>query len=592
MKKALLCLFFLPILLGAIRVDVSVNKYVISSNDQLTLTLKISDSSRVNVSEPAAPIVNLLSFRNMTSSSASSVSWQVGGRVSEFSHTYNYIYFPQKTGQTTIPAITVTVNNREYKTRPIDITIIAATNPNSNQSQSSPAFPNSDPYGFSIPDYWGEDNPSQGNTFLTALPETQYVYSGFPAVVSYYLYTDEMVRSFNLEEENDFEGYGKSTYEQPTMLNYEDVRFNGKNYKRALIKRLAIMPNREGALQAPQMQGIARLYNFGYLNKNLQSKGGAITVRPLPRANVPAGFNGAVGNFKVSHSISKTELALGEALTFTLKIQGRGNYNRFSAPAFASGKGFQVSSPVVMDNINAGIEGTRTYFYTLIPQSKGQLKLPDLPFSWFDNDNGGYRIYAKTDQTIEVKSANVLSYLNRIWEPQTPRAMHPKINKAKYPAYVAYAGQAWYWVIVILILVFCAGISIRGYELRLKRKSPELYAKKQAGRILQKYMKQATAAAQNLSPEFYPLAEKALFDYLTAKYKLGNSLSTDEKISMLREHNIPLELVEEMQSFLQQCLTARFMPEADRTINLQEDLGLLQNIIIGFSRIKNHNQGA
>ncbi|MDD2228908.1 MAG: BatD family protein [Candidatus Cloacimonetes bacterium] len=591
MKKAFLFLLFLPILLSAVRVDVSVNKYTISTNDQLTLTLKISDSARLNVSEPSAPVVNLLSFRNMTSSSASSVSWQGGGMVSEHSHTYNYIYFPQKTGKTTIPAFSVKVNNRDYKTRPIDITVIAAANPNSKQSQSSPAFPNSNPYGFTLPDYWGDNNQALGNTFLTALPETQYVYSGFPALVSYYLYTDEMVRSFNLEEENDFEGYGKSTYEQPTMLNYEDVRHNGKNYKRALIKRLAIMPNREGTLQAPQMKGIARLYNFGYLNKSLQSTGGVIAVRPLPRTNVAAGFNGAVGNFKLSHSISKAELALGEALTFILKIQGRGNFNRFSAPAFATGKGFQVSSPVVMDNINAGIEGSRTFYYTLIPQSKGQLKLPDLPFSWFDNDQGEYRTYSISNQIIEVKSANVLSYLNRIWEPQTPRSMHPKINKAKYPAYITYAGQAWYWLIVFLILAFCVLVSIKAYELKLKRKSPELYAKKQAGRILQKYMKQATNAAQNLSPEFYPLAEKALFDYLTAKYKLGNSLSTEEKISMLREQNVPLELVEEMQSFLQHCLTARFMPEADRTINLQEDLGLLQNIIFGFSRLKNHNQG-
>jgi hypothetical protein len=526
----------------------------------------------------------------MTSSSSSSVSFMGTKKVAEYTQEYSYIYFPQKEGKTTIPSFSVRVNNQEYKTRPIEISIVPATNPSPGSGQASPSVPG--PFGFSLPDFWQEEPRESGNTMLIALPETQYVYMGFPAVVSYYLYTDEMVRSFNLEDEKDAPGYGKSTYEQPTMLNYEDVRYQGKSYKRALIKRLAIMPNQEGTLQAPKMQGIARLYSFGYLNKSLQSSGGTIVVRPLPANNVPAGFSGAVGNFKVSHTLSKTELALGEALTFTLKIQGRGNFNRFSAPAFAAGKGFQVSSPVVMDNLNAGIEGTRTYYYTLIPQHKGEFKIPDLAFAWFDHDQAEYRKYAMPDQLIEVKAANVLSYLNRIWEPQSPRSMHPRISRDKYPVYIAYASQAWYWVLVSLILLGSVLASLKAYDTKLKRKSPELYATKQAGRILHKYMKHATNAAQSLSPEFYPLAEKALFDYLAVKYKLANHLSTDEKISQLREFGIPLELIQEMQHFLQSCQQARYMPEADRAVNLQEDLALLQKIISGFSRLKHKHQGA
>lgn len=581
-------LLLFPVLLSGVRVDVSVNKYTISTNDQLTLTLRISDTSRLNISEPPAPAVSLFSFRNMTSSSSSSVLIQNGRMVSEYSHSYAYIYLPQKAGKTTIPSFTVRVNNKDYKTRPIEISIIASNNNSPQQRQSSPAFPRRDPFGFTIPNDWDSDSQINGNTMLIALPENQYVYLGYPAVVSYYLYTDEMVRSFNLDDEKDYEGYGKSTFEQPTMLNYEDVRYQGKNYKRALIKRLAIIPNKEGNLQAPQMLGVARLYNFGYLNKDLRSSGGAIVVRPLPRDKQPLGFGGAVGNFKVTHSISKTELALGEALTFTLKIQGRGNFNRFSAPVFTAGKGFQASSPVVMDNLKAGIEGSRTYYYTLIPQTKGELRLPALPFVWFDHDQGEYRNFIMPEQVINVKAANVLSYLNRIWEPQAPRTMHPKLKRDSYPVYKAYASQAWYWVLVLMILVLCGFVSVLSYEAKLKRKSPELYAQKQAGRILQKYMKHATSAAQSLSTEFYPLAERALFEYLATKYKLANHLSTDEKLTCLRDKNIPPELIAEMQGFLQSCQQARFMPEADRAINLQEDLALLQKIIAGFSRIKNN----
>lgn len=589
MKRLLLLLLLLPVCIFGVKVQVSVNKYTISTNDRLTISLKISDSSPISVSEPAPPVIKLFSFRNMTNSSSSSINLIGMKKIAEYSSTYNYIFIPTQVGSTTIPSISVRVNNRKYQTKPIAISVVKGSSSGNSQSQSSPAFPTPDPFGFNDFDSWDRTRVMDGNTMLVALPDRQFVYRGFPAIVSYYLYTDEMVRSFNLDDEKDFEGYGKSTYEQPTMLNYEDVRHNGKNYKRALIKRLAIMPNMEGTLQAPQMQGVARLYNFGYLNKSLASTGGSIVVRPLPKSGVPAGFSGAVGNFKISHSLSKTEVALGEAISFSLKIQGRGNFNQFSSPMFASGSGFQVSSPVVMDNLNAGIEGTRTYYYTLIPQSRGQLKMPELPFAWFDNDAGEYRQYTIPLQQIEVKAANVLSYLNRMWEPQAPRSMHPKISRKHYPNYVAYASQVWYWILVAFVLACCIGISVMAYNARLQRKSPQLYAKKQARKVMQKYMKQATAAAQSLSPEFYPIAEKALFNYLSTRYAIAGHLSTTEKLDALAMRNLPLELLQDLNSFVTHCQEARYMPEADRAINLQQDLQMLQGIVASFSRLHYKN---
>lgn len=584
MKKALLCLFFFPLMLMGVKVDVSVNKYSIPTNDQLTLNLKISDSSRLNVSEPAAPVVNLFSFRNMTSSSASSMSVVNGSSVSEFSRQYSYVYLPQKVGKTQVPSFMVKVNGKDYRTKPINITVVQGTASTPQKNSLSPSTPSFDPYGMGLPDYWEGGGLDSGNTMLLAEPETQNVYQGFPAVVSYYLYSDEMVRSFNLEEENDFEGYGKSTFEQPTMLNYEEARYNGKAYKRALIKRLAIIPNTTGRLQAPVLKGIARLYSVGYLNKTLASTGGQIVVRPLPHENMPGGYNGAVGNFKVSHSISKKDLALGETITISLKLLGRGNFNRFSAPVFASGSGFQVSNPIVMDNLKAGIEGSRSYYYTLIPQSKGKLSLPELKFVWFDNASATYKTYTLPQTVIDVKAANVLSYFNRFLEPATPNSMNPKLSRSVYSVYTPYTSQFWYWLLVFAALGVATYIIIRARDAKLQHEFPELYARKQSAKILHKYLRQATEAAQKLSPDFYPLSEKALFDFLATRYKLANHLSVEEKIAALQEQRIDPELIEHVQRFLQRCQQARYMPEADRAINLQEDLHLLKQIIQGFER--------
>lgn len=581
MKHILFLVFLLPIILFAVRVDVSVNKYTISTDDQLELTLKVSDGARLNISEPSPPGIQLFTFRNLTSSSSSSMVMNGTRMSSEFSHIYRYIYFPTKTGSTTVPAFNVTVNGKAYQTRPIQLTVIKGQG--RKPSQSTPPVPGYNPFSFAEPDYWTQPDTPSGDTRLLALPENQTVYRGFPAIVSYYIYTDSMVRSFNLEAEKDFSGYGKSTFEQPTMLNYENVRLGGKSYKRALIKRLAIIPGSEGVLQAPQMEGKARLYSYGYSDLNLQSTGGKLTVRALPGENIPAGFTGAVGNFELSHSLSKQELGLGEALTFTLKIRGRGNFNQFTAPLFSSGQGFQVSSPMVIDNLKAGIEGTRTYYYTLIPQTKGEFKLPELKFAWFANDAGRYQVYHSPRDEINVKSTPVLSYLNRLWEPRNPRSIYPRLLKSRYPDYRPITGQSWYWILIFTIGAGTIFASALALDKKLKSTDPEAYARKKADKILQRYMKQAFTAARELSDSFYPLAEKALFDYLAAKYKLPRHLSVPEKLSALNDLQVPKALIGELQSFLDASAAARFRPASDRAINLNEDLDKLKRIVRGFA---------
>ena len=588
MKKALLLILLFPLVLSALKVDLSVNKNTINLNEQLELILKISDDNRIKVQEPTPPSIPLFSFRNMTSSSSSSVVLEGTKLVSEFSETYRFIYFPLKTGTTTIPSFQVKVNGKYYATRPISVEVVKAEQ--KTPGQSSPPVPGIIPFGFDDSFFGGDREGWAGDTFILALPKVQKVYRGFPAIVSYYLYTDEMVGSFNLENEIDSDGYGKSTYEQPTMLNYEEVTINGKQYKRALIKRLALIPNREGRLQAPILEGYARLYGFGLLNKNLQSEGGIIDVLPLPTNNVPPSFGGAVGNFKLSHSLSRKELSLGETITFTLKIEGRGNFNQFSAPQFASGKGFQVSTPMVIDNLNAGIEGTRTYYYTLIPQDKGVYELPELNFAWFDNDSGSYKIYRSPKEQIKVSSANVLSYFSRLRQSRNPKAMLPKISRESYPDYVPYVKQPWYWILVVLIVLATIVVSFVAVERKMKRDNPERYASLKAEKVLLHYLKPATAAAKNLSLDFYPLAEKALFQYLASKYKLSNHLSTQEKLQALSEKNIPEWLLDEIQIFLSHSQAARFMPETDRAVNLEEDLARIRKIFTGFSRLSKNRK--
>ena len=110
MKRVLFLILLFPLVLSALKVDLSVNKNTINLNEQLELILKISDDNRIKVQEPTPPSIPLFSFRNMTSSSSSSVVLEGTKLISEFSETYRFIYFPLKTGTTTIPSFRIKVN--------------------------------------------------------------------------------------------------------------------------------------------------------------------------------------------------------------------------------------------------------------------------------------------------------------------------------------------------------------------------------------------------------------------------------------------------------------------------------------------------
>ena len=170
--------------------------------------------------------------------------------------------------------------------------------------------------------------------------------------------------------------------------------------------------------------------------------------------------------------------------------------------------------------------------------------------------------------------------------------MLPKVVKKHFPPYVPYVQQPWYWILVLLIFAFSLFVAFFALDSKMKRDNPERYASLKAEKVLLRYLKPATLAAKNLSLEFYPLAEKALFEYLASKYKLSNRLSTKEKLQALSQENIPDWLLEEIQLFLNHSQAARFMPESERAVNLDEDLNRIRKIFNGFTRLgKNkHNR--
>jgi hypothetical protein len=110
----------------------------------------------------------------------------------------------------------------------------------------------------------------------------------------------------------------------------------------------------------------------------------ALEVRPLPQ-NAPASFSGAIGNFTMTTDANPKNVQVGDPITVTSTISGRGNFDRVNAPAIEDEHGwhkYPPSSKFKQDD-EVGISGAKTFETVLSPNEKKQ-SLPILAFSYFD----------------------------------------------------------------------------------------------------------------------------------------------------------------------------------------------------------------
>src|SRR5213594_806395 len=116
----------------------------------------------------------------------------------------------------------------------------------------------------------------------------------------------------------------------------------------------------------------------------IKSEPVALEVKPLP-PKAPPSFSGAIGNFTMTTDAKPKSVQVGDPITVTTAISGRGNFDRVNAPVVEDERGwhkYPPSSKFKQDD-EVGISGTKTFETVLSPNEKKQA-LPVLAFSYFD----------------------------------------------------------------------------------------------------------------------------------------------------------------------------------------------------------------
>ena len=113
-----------------------------------------------------------------------------------------------------------------------------------------------------------------------------------------------------------------------------------------------------------------------------------IKVNELPENNVPASFNGAIGDYKIKVlPSSDTDVKIGDPITLSVEIYGRGTWEFVRCPPLHKIEEitdyFKVSDDPVAGEVST--DGTRkTFLIRMRVKSKTVTQIPPIPFTFFN----------------------------------------------------------------------------------------------------------------------------------------------------------------------------------------------------------------
>ena len=498
--------------------------------------------------------------------------WINGKRT--FSKTYSYFITPIKKGSYSIGQAKIEIDSKIYKTIPVKITVSESVTINKDPNDAS---------------YVANENLHLVAEISNIKP---YLNQGFSVVYKLYFSPQINVTNVGEIESPEFNNFWSNNIKIP-RLQIERGSFKGESYNYFIWKKIVLYPQKSGKLNIlPLSLDVSvdvptnkrdffgnRIYT--QLSKTVTAGKREINVSDLPE-NAPENFSGAVGEFEVELTSTKTELNASESLQATLKVTGKGNLKLFSLPNLEVPSSLEKYDPEYKENVKtniAGMSGNIANTYTLVPQFKGKYPIASVEFVYFNPKSKSYEtIFSKeilinvlegpssySQNNIDLKSSN--SITNEISNSKNEF----KFIKTKAGLTLLKKSNFIYSMTFYLLLLFPVSLIIL-VLLFFKSKKHSLseikdYKSRRANNLAKKYLLESKNSLEK-KDVFYIALEKALHNFLKSKFLIETSEFNKVKITrLLSEKNIKKESIELFINLIENCEIARFTPASDVAVN-------------------------
>ncbi len=538
--------------------------------EQMTLTFILSGSGGKNFQQP-----DLNNFFVLGGPNQSTNMQFVNGVVSS-SFTISYQIQARSEGKFTIGSATIEAGGKQYSSNNIEIEV--------RKSTQKPASPQT-----------GSTALSSENLFLRATIDKSKVYVGEQITIVYKIYTRLRISNYSIKAFPATSGFWVEEIPQTQQIQLINEVVNGVQYQVGELKRIALFPTQSGILEVKpfeitcQVQVQSRrktndpfdIFNDPFFNtmqtQNVQIKSNSVKINStsLPLVNVPKSFSGAVGNYQINITTSKTKTETNEAITLRMKINGTGNVKLIETPELKLSNEFELYAPKVNDNINTQsnpITGTKMVEWLLIPRFPGDKKIPAYAWSYFNPLQNKYVTISSSEISLIIKqgSKSVAQIGNGISKEEIQMLNQDirfiTISNTSFTD-IGESGKLFTTrMLLYFIPVLVAGglvyfrikneksrFDIIGYKSRIASR-----VAKNKLKIVESYLK---SDEQN---KFFTELSNTLTLYICDKLNIPFSqLSEVEIIKQLKENNINIDLIDSFTTLQKNCEFARFAPSAE-----------------------------
>jgi len=126
-------------------------------------------------------------------------------------------------------------------------------------------------------------------------------------------------------------------------------------------------------------------------------------VLALPSEGRPSGFNGAVGSFTVSATAKPSNVRVGDPIELILHISGRGPLETLPGPILSSQEALTRDFRVPSESLaGAVVSGRKRFTQVLRAKHAGVKEIPSIEFPYFDPAAGEYRVARSAPVPISV----------------------------------------------------------------------------------------------------------------------------------------------------------------------------------------------
>jgi len=551
---------------------------VVVSGDQVRLVFTVNSQDIKDFRAPSIKGFDVL--MGPSRSQQSSIQIINGKRTSNSSTAFTYILLARSPGTYTIPAASVEVNGEKVFSNAISIKVLPQDQNSGNSGNNgggSASSSRSQAAGSRI---------SANDLFITATASKTTVHEQEAILLTYKVYTVVNLRQL-YGKMPDLKGFHTQEVELPQQKTFTLEHYKGRNYNTTVWSQYVLFPQQTGKLEIPSItfDGVvaqqtvsddpfdAFFNGGGYVEvkKKITTPKVVINVQPLPAK--PAGFSGAVGEFKLASSINATDVKTNDAVTIKLTLSGTGNMKLIGTPEVKFPQDFEIYDPKVTDDYkltNSGLTGTKTFEYLAIPRHAGNFTIPAVEFTYFDLKSNSYKTLKTEAYNLKVAKGqgNADQVISDFTNKESVKMLGKDIRFIKLgdsslrPKGDFFFGTVGYYLCYLIPLLLFVVFAVIYRQKALENANVAKVKTKKANKVATRRMKLAgKLLAENKKNEFYDEVLKALWGYISDKLSIPVSqLSKDNIEAELTNYGVQEALIAEFIGVLNECEYARYAP--------------------------------